>query len=167
MTPRLYGQNCKFFTTPLPRNSQRLAHKLKKTKLNVKIWSELKPASHVRNYFDTVEPLLMATSPRQPPLYNNHFFCLGGQPVHQCSPYQAVTGKISRLKQHFLLPATAWRFTKIKEVLSRNTQVGIRSDSHMPQGNEWIFGRRIWVKKGLQVSERLPRTHRTQMSLSR
>ena len=25
----------------------------------------------------------------------------------QCSPYQAVTGKIYRLKQHFLLPATA------------------------------------------------------------
>ena len=27
--------------------------------------------------------------------------------VVQCSPYQAVTGKIYRLKQHFLLPATA------------------------------------------------------------
>ena len=25
----------------------------------------------------------------------------------QCSPYQAVTGKIYRLKQHFLPPATA------------------------------------------------------------
>ena len=32
----------------------------------------------------------------------------------QCSPYQAVTGKIYRLKQHFLPPVTAWRFTKIK-----------------------------------------------------
>ena len=31
----------------------------------------------------------------------------------QCSPYHAVTGKIYYLKQHFLPPATAWRFTKI------------------------------------------------------
>ena len=31
------------------------------------------------------------------------------------SPYQAVTGKIYHLKQPFLLPATAWRFTKIKK----------------------------------------------------
>ena len=38
----------------------------------------------------------------------------------QCSPYQAVTGKIYCLKQHFLLPATAQRFT----------QVVIRSDPH-------------------------------------
>ena len=36
----------------------------------------------------------------------------------QCFPYLAVTGKIYRWKQHFLLPATALRFTKIKEVLS-------------------------------------------------
>ena len=34
--------------------------------------------------------------------------------VRQCSPYQAVTGKIYRLKQHFLPPAAAKRFTKIK-----------------------------------------------------
>ena len=34
--------------------------------------------------------------------------------VHACSPYQAVIGKIYRLKQHFLPPATALRFTKIK-----------------------------------------------------
>ena len=34
----------------------------------------------------------------------------------QCSPYQTVTGTIYRLKQHFLSPATAWRFAKIKEV---------------------------------------------------
>ena len=27
--------------------------------------------------------------------------------ILQCSPYQAVTGKIYRLKQHFLPPATA------------------------------------------------------------
>ena len=32
----------------------------------------------------------------------------------QCSPYQAVTGKIYRLKQHFLPPATSWSVTKIK-----------------------------------------------------
>ena len=32
----------------------------------------------------------------------------------QRSPYQAVTGEIYRLKQQFLPPATAWRFTKIK-----------------------------------------------------
>ena len=32
----------------------------------------------------------------------------------QCSPYQAVTGKLFHLKEHFLLPATAWRVTKIK-----------------------------------------------------
>ena len=30
----------------------------------------------------------------------------------------------------------AWRFTKIKEILSRNTQVVIWSDSHMAQGND-------------------------------
>ena len=47
-----------------------------------------------------------------------------------------VTGKIYRLKQHFLPPATVWRFTKIKEVLLKNTQVVIQSDSHMPQENE-------------------------------
>ena len=35
----------------------------------------------------------------------------------QCPPYQAVTGKIYRLKQHFLLPATAWRFVKIRQVV--------------------------------------------------
>ena len=34
--------------------------------------------------------------------------------LQQCSPYQAVTGKIYRLKQHFLPPATVWRFTNIK-----------------------------------------------------
>ena len=28
----------------------------------------------------------------------------------QCSPYHAVTSKIYHLKQHFLLPATVWRF---------------------------------------------------------
>jgi len=30
----------------------------------------------------------------------------------QCSPYQAVTGKIYCLKQQFLPPATSWWFTK-------------------------------------------------------
>ena len=35
----------------------------------------------------------------------------------QCSPYQEVTSKIYRLKQHFLPLATAWRFTKIKYVV--------------------------------------------------
>ena len=38
--------------------------------------------------------------------------------ARQCSPYQEVSGKINyHLKQHFLLPATAWRFTKIKLVV--------------------------------------------------
>ena len=31
----------------------------------------------------------------------------------QCSPYQAVTSKICRLKQHFVPPATAWSGLKI------------------------------------------------------
>ena len=30
----------------------------------------------------------------------------------QCSPYQAVTGKIYCLKQNFLPPTTTWRFSK-------------------------------------------------------
>ena len=64
-------------------------------------------------------------------------------PIHicQCSPHQAVTSRINHLKQHFLPPATPWRFTKIKEVLIKNTQVVIQSDSHMPQGNEWMYGK--------------------------
>ena len=58
----------------------------------------------------------------------------------QFSPYQEVTGKSYHLKQQFLPPATAWRFT---EVLLKNTQVVIRFDSHMPQGNEWISGKAL------------------------
>ena len=50
--------------------------------------------------------------------------------MSQCSPYQAVTGKIYHLKQHFLPRAVAWRFTKIKEVLLKNTQVVIWSNYH-------------------------------------
>ena len=46
----------------------------------------------------------------------------------QCSPYQAVTGKIYRLKQHFLPPATSWSLTKIKEIVSKNMQVVIQAD---------------------------------------
>ena len=34
-----------------------------------------------------------------------------------------LTGKIYGLKQHFLPPATAWRFTKIKYVVLKNKQV--------------------------------------------
>ena len=34
-----------------------------------------------------------------------------------------VTGQICSLKQHFLPPATAWRFTKIKHVVVKNKQV--------------------------------------------
>ena len=34
--------------------------------------------------------------------------------VIQCSPYQAVTGKLYSLKQHFLLSVTAWSVTKIQ-----------------------------------------------------
>ena len=34
--------------------------------------------------------------------------------VIQCSPYQAVTSKLYCLKQHFLLPVTAWSVTKIQ-----------------------------------------------------
>ena len=59
----------------------------------------------------------------------------------QCSPFQAVTCKIYNLKQHVLLPATVWRFTKTRKVLLKNTQVVIQSASHMPQGNEWIYGK--------------------------
>ena len=55
----------------------------------------------------------------------------------QCSPYQAVTGKIYHLKQHILPPATALRFTKIKYVLLKNTQLLIQSDSHKEM-NEYI-----------------------------
>ena len=56
----------------------------------------------------------------------------------QCFPYQAATGKIYCLKQHFLPPAKARRFTKIniKQVLLKNTKVVIQSDSHMPQESE-------------------------------
>ena len=45
-------------------------------------------------------------------------------------------GKIFRLQKHFLPPAPAQRFTTIKAVLLKNTQVVMRTDSHMPQGNE-------------------------------
>ena len=38
----------------------------------------------------------------------------------------------------------ALRFTKIKEVLLKNTLVVIWSDSHVPQGNEWIYGKVQW-----------------------
>ena len=37
-------------------------------------------------------------------IYNPWLACLIPE---QCSPYQAVTGKIYRLKEHFLLPATS------------------------------------------------------------
>ena len=37
--------------------------------------------------------------------------------IIQCSSHQAVTGKIYCLKQHFLPPATAWRFTDNKWVV--------------------------------------------------
>ena len=58
--------------------------------------------------------------------------------LFQCSPYQVVTVKIFCLKQHFLWPATtAWRFTKIKQVALKNTQVVIWSN----QGNEWMYGK--------------------------
>ena len=33
----------------------------------------------------------------------------------RCSPYQALTGKIYRLKQHFLPPATAGRVIKFNK----------------------------------------------------
>ena len=47
MTPRLQGQNCKFFMTPLSCNSQkRLDHKENKTKYRKKMTR--KPRSHVR-----------------------------------------------------------------------------------------------------------------------
>ena len=39
MTPRLWGQNCKFFTTPLTRNSQkRLENQTKYKKNDQKVW---------------------------------------------------------------------------------------------------------------------------------
>ena len=37
----------------------------------------------------------------------------------QCFPYEAVTGIIYHLKQHFLPPATALRFTNIKKNCDR------------------------------------------------
>ena len=37
-------------------------------------------------------------------IYNPWLACLIPE---QCSPYQAVTGKIYRLKEHFLPPATS------------------------------------------------------------
>ena len=40
----------------------------------------------------------------------------------------AVTDKIYGLKQHFLPPATAWRFTKIKYVVFENKQVVTRKE---------------------------------------
>ena len=47
-------------------------------------------------------------------------FCSALVGTHfQCFPYQAVTGKIYHLKQHFLLPATAWRF--IKNILKKES----------------------------------------------
>ena len=47
-------------------------------------------------------------------------FCSALVVTHfQCFPYQAVTGKIYHLKQHFLLPATAWRF--IKNILKKES----------------------------------------------
>ena len=45
--------------------------------------------------------------------------------LRQCSPYQAVTGKFYCLSWHFLPPATAWKFTKIKFVVLKSTQVVI------------------------------------------
>ena len=58
--------------------------------------------------------------------------------ITQCSPYQEVTGKSYHLKQHFLLPATAWRFTnEIGSFKKYASCAPIRSD----QGNEWIDGK--------------------------
>ena len=51
----------------------------------------------------------------------------------QCSPYQAV----NFVKQHFIPPATAWRFTKTKYIVLKKMQVVIPSD----QGNKWIYGK--------------------------
>ena len=51
---------------------------------------------------------------------------------NQCFPYQAVTSKNYRWKQHFLLPATALRFNKIKEVLSTH-QVAINLAAMAPK----------------------------------
>ena len=51
---------------------------------------------------------MIAYDTKSHPLHNTILLC------RPCSPYQVVTGKIYHLKQHFLLRATAWRFTKIK-----------------------------------------------------
>ena len=48
--------------------------------------------------------------------------------ITQCSPYQEVTAKSYHLKQHFLPPATAWRFTKWNKVVLKNTLVVLPSD---------------------------------------
>ena len=39
-------------------------------------------------------------------------------PFKQCSPYQAVTGKIYRLKQHFLPPAAAKKYASCDPIRS-------------------------------------------------
>ena len=59
-----------------------------------------------------------------PPYYCQlQVYCNGNSDINwhrgttQCPPYQTVTGKIYHLKQHFLLPVTAWRFTKIIQVV--------------------------------------------------
>ena len=55
----------------------------------------------------------------------------------QCSPYQTVTSKIYRLKQHFLPPATTWRFTKITKKQILKKEVVIQSDCQ--KENEYIY----------------------------
>ena len=47
----------------------------------------------------------------------------------QYSPYQAVTSKFYCLKQHFLLPATAQKFTKFKGTVSRHCACTAMIDS--------------------------------------
>ena len=46
------------------------------------------------------------------------------------------------MKQNFLPPTTAWRFTKIKYAVLKNTQVVIRSDPHTGK----------WIKKYIELA---------------
>ena len=72
------------------------------------------------------------------PLSLNHEAVLLRKLNATCSPYEVVTGKIYHLKQYLLLPATTWKFTKIKLVVLKNMQVVIRSDSHKEM-NEYCY----------------------------
>ena len=77
--------------------------------------------------------------PLQEQYFSFFFVCYCKLKSTQCSHYQAVTGKIYRLKQHFLLPATVQRFTMINNFLKKYI-CKLWSDPILTR-NEWIYGR--------------------------